>query len=540
MEELNRYQKFLALCTEFVRQKNSVVKIKDELDRTEIKITEIKNKIATAEELNEKNEEALKQKIVEKTALEKLFSIAEETQKVQDIQNNLKIGDVCPVCGTSIERFNIQPINGEELSKVREMRDRAEIERNRLYLGTVDLDKQLNGLNVGLKNALESSENIKKNLFEIKTEMVYITRDIPTELMESEYPIIICDKKINEINLSVKENSRKEKELSGEIDSLKEEISDIGKKVENSRANIEVKKQIVASRNTDVAGFEKEWGEKVEEFGFKNIEDAGLFCLSVNEINFLEERISKYKKDLDIVKIKIKNIENEIGDYKKYSKEEIEKLLEEENKKAELVKVELERLEGDIIDRIKSIQEAETIEKQLTSLINEKTELEKKYFVLEKIQKDFSNKGILPFITSAVLSDLIKKSNIYLHKLTAGKMALVLNGEDNLFVLEEGSSEARNVNTLSGGETFLCSLALALGLKDILTEDSLINSFFIDEGFGTLDENVVQFVAETLGGLENDRNQIGIITHRRDLVEKFGDVLEIRKVRGISQVEKIK
>ena len=51
---------------------------------------------------------------------------------------------------------------------------------------------------------------------------------------------------------------------------------------------------------------------------------------------------------------------------------------------------------------------------------------------------------------------------------------------------------------------------------------------------------MVEFVAETLVGLENDRNQIGIITHRIDLVEKFSDVLEIRKVRGISTVEKIK
>lgn len=540
MAELNKYQKYLALGTELVRQKNSISRLEEDLTKNETKISELNNKLALAEATSKKNGRELEQKTLERVTLEKLFLMAEATQKVQELQSNLAEGDICPICGTVIQSFNIQPVKGEELIKVRELRDRAETEKKRLYLLAIDVDKQLNSLNIGRKNAVEYSNLVRKNLEEIRGEFTATIKALTPEIVESEYPIVFCDKKINETNVALKENSLKEKKFSEEIDQLKENINEIEKRVESLKANVEVKKQIILSRKTDVLIFEKEWEEKVFKLGFKELEEAGAQSLTFNEINFLSEKVAKYSRDLTVISMKIKNVENEIGAYKKNSVEEIKNILETEKEKLEVVRKNFNLLEIEILEMVKKIQEAETMKQQMAALTKERTELEKKYYVLEKIQKDFSNKGLLPYVTSAILKDLVKKSNIYLHRLTVGKMALVLSGEDNLLIIEEGSAEPRSVNTLSGGETFLCSLAMALGLKDILTEDALINSFFIDEGFGTLDENMVQFVAETLVGLENDRNQIGIITHRRDLVEKFSDVLEVRKVRGVSIVEKIK
>lgn len=540
MLELNKYQKYLSLCTEFVRLKNSIEKMEEDLSKNEVKVSELKTKLETAINENNKNNAELEQKTIERDALQKMFIIAEETQKVQDIQGTLSIGDTCPICGSIIEHFNVQPVNGDELSKIKDLRDRAEFDRNRLYLLSVDLDKQISMLNLNLKNAIEFSESIKRELATSQKEIAAISENIPEEIVTSEFPIVICDKKINEINTLIKENSFKEKKLSEEIDQLKDNINEIEKKIESLKTNIEIKKQIITSRTNDIKIFENEWSSKIAELNFNNFEEASEHCLTPSEINFLSDKITKYAKDIEIIKVKIKNVENEIGEYKNNSVDDIKNILDSKNKELNSLKTDIMSLENAALEIVKKIQEVETLKKQMESLKNEKTELEKKYYILEKIQKDFSNKGLLPFVTSAIFNDLIKKSNSYLDRLTAGKMSLVLNGEDNLFVIEEGSAEARNVNTLSGGETFLCSLAMALGLKDILTEDSLINSFFIDEGFGTLDESTVEFVAETLATLENDRNQIGIITHRRDLVEKFNDVLEIKKIRGVSQVERIK
>jgi len=540
MAELNKYQKYLTLGTDFVRQKASLSKLEEALAKNEIKISEIKNKLLLVGATEEKNKLELEQKTLESATLEKLFLLAVATQKVQELQSTLAVGDICPVCGTPIISFKLQPVAGEELAKIKEMKERAATEKNHLYLTALDLDKQSNSLDLGAKNAEEYSTLVGKNLEEIKGEFTATLKALPPEIIESEYPIVFCDQRLNEINVALKENSAKEKKFSEEIDQLKENLNAIEKRGESLKTNVEIKQQSIFSRNNDIVSFEKEWEEKIAKLGFKDLEEAGAHSLTFSEINFLSEKVTRYGKDLEVIKTKIKNVEEEIGAYKKNSVEEIKNILSLEQEKLEGVKKAFSCLETKIFEMVKSIQTAETLKQQMETLVKERTEVEKKYYVLEKIQKDFSNKGLLPYVTSAILKDLVKKSNVYLHRLTVGKMALVLEGEDNLLILEEGNAEARSVNTLSGGETFLCSLAMALGLKDILTEDALINSFFIDEGFGTLDENMVQFVAETLAGLENDRNQIGIITHRRDLVEKFSDVLEIRKVRGVSIVEKIK
>ena len=80
------------------------------------------------------------------------------------------------------------------------------------------------------------------------------------------------------------------------------------------------------------------------------------------------------------------------------------------------------------------------------------------------------------------------------------------------------------------------ALALALAVKDLLSISVNLDSFFIDEGFGTLDENTVQGVADVLESLRRDGSLIGIITHRADLVERFDTVLEVTNTNGSAHI----
>ncbi len=102
----------------------------------------------------------------------------------------------------------------------------------------------------------------------------------------------------------------------------------------------------------------------------------------------------------------------------------------------------------------------------------------------------------------------------------------------DLEVLDRGTGLWRDVSTLSGGESFLASLALALGLSDIVQGQSggiRMEAMFIDEGFGSLDENALKNALELLSRLADGKRLIGVISHMPELSERIDRKIEVRK-----------
>ena len=106
----------------------------------------------------------------------------------------------------------------------------------------------------------------------------------------------------------------------------------------------------------------------------------------------------------------------------------------------------------------------------------------------------------------------------------------------DLDVLDRSTGQWRDVSTLSGGESFLASLALALGLSDVVQGQSgaiRMEAMFIDEGFGTLDENALRNSLQVLSELAEGKRLIGIISHVHDLEEKIEKQIIVKKtLRG--------
>jgi DNA repair protein SbcC/Rad50 len=114
-----------------------------------------------------------------------------------------------------------------------------------------------------------------------------------------------------------------------------------------------------------------------------------------------------------------------------------------------------------------------------------------------------------------------------------------LRGGLSLLVRDEWTGESRDPATLSGGETFVASLALALGLADVVTGEaggSNIDTLFIDEGFGTLDPETLDDVMTTLDALRDGGRVVGIVSHVPEMRARVGAQLQIRKGRCGSSV----
>ena len=102
----------------------------------------------------------------------------------------------------------------------------------------------------------------------------------------------------------------------------------------------------------------------------------------------------------------------------------------------------------------------------------------------------------------------------------------------DLDVLDRGTGQWRDVSTLSGGESFLASLALALGLSDVVQSRSggiRLDAMFIDEGFGSLDENTLKNALEVLSRLADGKRLVGVISHMPELGERIERRIDVRK-----------
>ena len=123
---------------------------------------------------------------------------------------------------------------------------------------------------------------------------------------------------------------------------------------------------------------------------------------------------------------------------------------------------------------------------------------------------------------------------------TGRKGAGETRGGLSLVVRDDWSGEARDPATLSGGETFVVSLALALGLADVITHEvggADLDTLFVDEGFGSLDADTLDDVMNTLDSLRDGGRVVGVVSHVAEMRDRIPTQLAVIKRRRGSVVE---
>ncbi len=152
------------------------------------------------------------------------------------------------------------------------------------------------------------------------------------------------------------------------------------------------------------------------------------------------------------------------------------------------------------------------------------------------------------FVLAARLEEVAAAASERLLTMTAGRYSLVHsdarkgNAKAGLSLLacDAWTGIDRDTATLSGGETFLASLSLALGLADVVTAESAgtrMEALFVDEGFGTLDEDTLDEVMNVLDGLRAGGRIVGIVSHVSELRQRIPAQVHVRKGRDGSHVE---
>ena len=163
-----------------------------------------------------------------------------------------------------------------------------------------------------------------------------------------------------------------------------------------------------------------------------------------------------------------------------------------------------------------------------------------KWSDLNHIIGDATGNKFSNFAQGLTLQNLLVFTNKRLRHLT-DRYLLNMPGDNGSFrVIDQyqGNTE-RSVSTLSGGETFLLSLALALSLSDMASKNVALDSLFIDEGFGTLDQETLDIALNTLEALQTESQKtVGVISHVEALKERITVQIRLKKdAQGGSRLE---
>ena len=202
-----------------------------------------------------------------------------------------------------------------------------------------------------------------------------------------------------------------------------------------------------------------------------------------------------------------------------------------------------------------SLRINETVLSSITEKYKEYDKVTKEWTLLNDLYETVAgikatSRGKISFeayVQQYYFKKVIHAANIRLRDLTGGSFLLRCKQEAanlrsqtglDLEVLDRNTGLWRDVSTLSGGESFMASLAMALGLSDVVQSENggiRLDSMFIDEGFGTLSEGVLQQAVNMLEKLADGKRMIGVISHVSELKDRIEKKITVKK--GISGSE---
>ncbi|MEM6428418.1 MAG: SMC family ATPase [Deinococcota bacterium] len=188
---------------------------------------------------------------------------------------------------------------------------------------------------------------------------------------------------------------------------------------------------------------------------------------------------------------------------------------------------------ADVQQRLGALeQQHATLTEQLAKAGNLREQLpalESTMNIYQQLNQDLRSDKFQEFLITRVQSQLALRASAIIREVSEGRYDLrLIHGEYH--VLDAwNAGEMRTAKTLSGGETFIASLALALALSDTVANGTSLGALFLDEGFGTLDSDALEAVTQVLENLSAEGRIVGIITHVKELTERLPQRLLVQK-----------
>ncbi|MGL6107693.1 AAA family ATPase [Romboutsia sp.] len=445
------------------------IKIIEKIKSLKIYTTEIKEEIDLLEE---------KFKLIGEPylVLKATLKVSNLFDKIDEINKNEKI---------------IEELNNQYLKVIR---NRDEVDE-----AIREYQSQLHQIELELIKNNEKYEEKHKSKEDKYKEVISITKGEDSSVL------------LNNIEKKIKDLITKEEIIKNKLEEQRIEYE----KYSTEKSNIEG--QLKTSKDEQKIQ-ESTLNQLLRDYKFENLYAVKRALLDPDHTRLLQSEIMEYEEEQKILDIKIKEMRDVLSG-RRVKEEEFKNTKDNiYNTKVEVENIsnKIEIKQQNLIILKESIKKVEELEKKLIIVQNKVNLLKDLYEAIE--QKQF-----VEYIAISKLQNIASGVNDKLGKMTKGRYKLEIDSYAGFIICDNfNNGQSRSIDTLSGGEEFLVSLCLALEVSSQikLKGDSPLECFFIDEGFGSLDEEHIQIVVDGLERLQNDKLSIGIISHANEIKDR--------------------
>lgn len=451
-------------------------------------------------------------------------------QQAGMLSKNLKEGEPCPVCGSTSHpkcaQLLDENITQEILKNAREQEQKA-TER------FSEITQQLTAIKTSYENSKEYMENLANKIFgkergKIADEIQKAVKEIDLKNITQE--ITNFSKQIEKREKFEYENKKDKQELEN---------------IDNKQSNLQIESEKYNEKLNGILENIERLSKRLE-FSSKEsaIQNINIISQKINlltkELSDAQEDIKKCEQDIIKQKTIIENLEKQLNNqpnsFLKDIKDEYENLKIKRSSLQEKNKI--------VSNRISTNKNAL---KNIKKYLNE-FEKQEKFCTMLKVLSDTANGEISKkkltfenYILAFYFEQIVNAANERFNQMTSGQYMLIrrenaLNARSQggleLDVIDYYTGKIRSIKTLSGGESFKASLSLALGLSDVVQRNAggvQIDTMFIDEGFGSLDEKSLDSAMNVLERLADENRQIGIISHVGELKNRIYNKIVVKK-----------
>ncbi|MBK9255019.1 MAG: AAA family ATPase [Saprospiraceae bacterium] len=500
-----------------------------------------------------------------KVEIERLKIENEKSYKVASLEKQRELlteGEACPLCGSLDHPYRVHSAL-TSLGEVALSLKNAEKDLEETTKILTKLKADIAGLE-GSINAVQTQINLKKSSLEklintINPEYINTGLEFLKEMLvgkqkaltdikikiSSQYELIFLKEAIhiiNELNnilrdykvTSEKKNAEYVgKNITSDILSFRTNYEKSQHQITTTETGLKIKSEALKIANAKVDGLNESLTEPLKNLGYGSVEDAARYLLDEKTLESIRNEKSELAQKRSGLNASMADVETMIETLLKIIQPDTEisqlmqKISEYETKRDQL-NVET----GEIDNYLKNH------EQQLAQLTEKKDLLLKfenesrKWILLNHYIGDAEGNKYAKFAQQLSLKHLVTLANNRLLHLSDRYTLVSDNTESADLKISDAyqGGISRSVKTLSGGESFLISLALALSLSDMASKNVKLESLFIDEGFGTLDAETLDLALSTLEKLQSESNRtIGIISHVDALKERIYTQVQIEK-----------
>lgn len=367
----------------------------------------------------------------------------------------------------------------------------------------------LKNLSVMLERSKEEQGQIQVKLassMAILEEKKRVIEDIQTKVLSKQEPLVYIEqllertrKEIHQIMECYDKTEVRFKEITLKYDILKADYSTTAGKLENACENHQKNEHSLQ--------------EKLQVNHYDDVDDVKKDRIDGEEIARISKEIADHIQRLS-------KLQGAIETYQASMKgcEVTKEAWEKTQERKQDIDMKVESLKKDKIQLETQVKQLVAQLEKMKELLARKKESERKLALWRALERLLRGKAFVEFVASTRLRYVAVEASRQLKEITNGNYGLEIDETNNArFIIRDykNGGVARDTSTLSGGETFLASLALALALSaEIqLKGTAPLELFFLDEGFGTLDDNLLEVVMDSLEKVHHDKLKVGLISH---------------------------